>query len=381
MRSKKLSRSCSALAAVALSSVLLPISAAHAAGAPTSTPPPTVDRVTLDAFGRVADAVLSERTDALVDREQGAGTAPHFAGGVRLSSALARTEDSAVSSLHGRKSRLAALGEAYSAADTKVAVNGTRVEGNHAKVEVTETTTLTYKRIRGDEPATTGFTAHHELTFTAGSNGTWQLSGLRSTDKGPRAVNEPAPVATKAATAQPEATPASTASPAPANRKDLGGTSGYNYTAMATYAEKYWKNYNPAYRNFNAAGGDCTNFVSQSLNAGGWTFVSGTTTDYTKWWYDSANQSDSWVGANEWSWFTLSAKRATNLAYVYQLDVGDVLQMDFDKDGSKDHTMLTTYRSSSGVPYVTYHATDTYRRSVASLISSYPNSAYYAYRT
>jgi hypothetical protein len=63
------------------------------------------------------------------------------------------------------------------------------------------------------------------------------------------------------------------------------------------------------------------------------------------------------------------------------MDVGDVLQMDFDKDGSKDHTMIVSYRSSQGVPYLTYHSTNTYRRSVASIIASYPNSAYYAYRT
>ncbi|NUR03314.1 MAG: hypothetical protein HOY79_44415 [Streptomyces sp.] len=37
--------------------------------------------------------------------------------------------------------------------------------------------------------------------------------------------------------------------------------------------------------------------------------------------------------------------------------------------------------SSSGVPYLTYHDTDAYRRSPAGLIASYPNPAYYAYRS
>ncbi len=55
--------------------------------------------------------------------------------------------------------------------------------------------------------------------------------------------------------------------------------------------------------------------------------------------------------------------------------------MDFDKDGSKDHSMIVTSRNSQGVPYVTYHSTNTYNRSVASIIASYPNAAYYAYRT
>lgn len=57
-----------------------------------------------------------------------------------------------------------------------------------------------------------------------------------------------------------------------------------------------------------------------------------------------------------------------------------MLQVDFDKDGSKDHTMIVTSRVN-GVPYLTYHSTNTYNRSVASVLASYPNAAYYAYRT
>jgi hypothetical protein len=50
------------------------------------------------------------------------------------------------------------------------------------------------------------------------------------------------------------------------------------------------------------------------------------------------------------------------------------------KDGSKDHTVIVTYKSG-GVPYVTHHSNNTLRRSVASLVASYPNAYYYAYRT
>ncbi|MEU1530268.1 amidase domain-containing protein [Streptomyces fagopyri] len=391
MRSQTSSRSRSTvLVAVALSAVLLPLSTAHAANAPV-----TVDRATTDAFGRIADAVLSDRTDALLVPGTVAPRAALRAAvnaegtrGVSLSAALTRTEDTAVTSLHGTRSRLAALGEAYTAADTGVTVDRTRVTGKRATAWVTETTVLTYRRIRGDEPATTGFSAHHVLTFAAQPDGTWKLSGLRSADGGPRQVNEPATVAEPVTgtgagmttMAVIDAPRAATTYPAPAAAKNLtGGT--YDYAAMATYAEKYWKNYNTAYRSFNSAGGDCTNYVSQSLKAGGWQSVTSSDEDYGTWYYGTSGQSDSWVGVNEWSWFTQTARRTTPLANVYQMDVGDVMQMDFDKDGSKDHTMITSYRSSSGVPYLTYHDTDTYRRSVSSLLASYPNSAYYAYRT
>src|SRR5450759_2910561 len=45
--------------------------------------------------------------------------------------------------------------------------------------------------------------------------------------------------------------------------------SGYNGAAAAAYADAYWQNYNAAWPSFANSGGDCTNFVSQALYAGG----------------------------------------------------------------------------------------------------------------
>ncbi|MFF8943386.1 amidase domain-containing protein [Streptomyces sp. NPDC014864] len=354
------------------------------------TDDPTVDPATKATFQRLADAVFTDRTNALVDQAKGGDDKQRtsgFSGRVRLSGTQSHQESSALAELRGRKSRLARLGEKYSAASTSVTLDATQVKGRSAKVAVTETTTLTYEKVKGTEPKTTGFQAHHELTFKADRNGDWQLTGIRDTDSGYLAVNQVAKPAvaapdTAADDGPPEATRASTAWPAPAKAKNFSAT-GYDYKAMVAYAKKYWSNYNPDYPDFNGqgAGGDCTNFVSQSLKAGGWKHVPGYTNDFHKWFGNSEIQSDSFVGVNEFSWFALSSKRATSLANVYQADLGDVVQMDFNKDGSKDHTMIVTYRSPQGVPYVTYHSTNTYNRSVASLVASYPNAAFYAYRT
>lgn len=189
MRSKTLSR-CSTLTAVALSAVLLPLSTAHAA----NTSIAVVTPATTDAFGRTADAVLTDRTAALLDKNRAAprtALSAKSTGGIKLSSALTKTEGVAITSLHGTRSRLAALGEAYTAADTKVTVDRTLVWGKKATAWVTETTTLTYKKIHGDEPGTTGFDAHHVLTFVAQSDGTWNLAGIRDTDQGSRQINQP----------------------------------------------------------------------------------------------------------------------------------------------------------------------------------------------
>ncbi|MFG2310496.1 amidase domain-containing protein [Streptomyces sp. NPDC048566] len=390
MKSRKLSRKrqrativTAAAASVVAGAALLPNWSAGAAGVAAD---PTVDAATKATFQRLADAVFTDRTDALVDKGTGKRKTSRFSGDVRLSSTQSRAEKSALSQLKGRKARLAQLGEKYRAGNTSVSLDRTRVKGRHATVTVTETTTLTYDKSKGTEPKTTGFQAHHTLTFKADRKGDWQLTGVRDTDDGV-AVNQvattPLVTAPKTADDGPPSAPRSAITKNPAAKpKALSGT-GYDYQAMVAYAAKYWKNYNPAYPDFNGegAGGDCTNFVSQSLKAGGWKHVPGYTNDFHNWFGTADIQSDSFIGVNEFSWFALSSKRVTSLANVYQMDLGDVLQMDFNKDGSKDHSMIVTYRSPQGVPYLSYHSTNTYNRSVASIIASYPNAAYYAYRT
>ncbi|WP_328881315.1 amidase domain-containing protein [Streptomyces sp. NBC_00299] len=392
MKTRKLSRTRrratilgAAAASVVAGAAMLPNWSAGAA----VVDDPTVDARTKATFQQLADAVFTDRTDALVDGRQGNRDKPltdGFSGDVRMSAGTARSEDAALSALDQRKDKLAKLGEKYSKGSTTVTLDATSVKGRKAKVAVTETTTLTYEKVRGSEPGTTGFQAHHELTFSADRRGDWQLTGIRATDEGDLAVNSTArpavePMTAKVASTTPSAPKASTSYPGPANPKNFTA-SGLDYPAMATYAKQYWSNYNPAYPNFNGqgAGGDCTNFVSQSLKAGGWKHVPGYVYDYTKWFGNADIQSHSFIGVNEWSWFAQNSKRTTSLANVYQLDVGDVLQLDFDKDGSKDHTMIVTSRNR-GVPYLTYHSTNTYSRSVASIIASYPNALYYAYRT
>ena len=43
----------------------------------------------------------------------------------------------------------------------------------------------------------------------------------------------------------------------------------YDRLKAKAYIDAYWKNYNPAYPSFHSGGGDCTNFISQVLYAGG----------------------------------------------------------------------------------------------------------------
>ena len=63
------------------------------------------------------------------------------------------------------------------------------------------------------------------------------------------------------------------------------GHNSYNRQAAKTYIEKWVDGYNPAYANFTADGGDCTNFVSQVLRAGGIAFTSRSNSPTNSHWY------------------------------------------------------------------------------------------------
>ncbi|MFC5959180.1 amidase domain-containing protein [Streptomyces pratens] len=398
--------------ALALGATLLaalpPATTAHAtdsaAAQATAEAARTVDAETTDGFAALADAVLTKRTSALLDGSQAtrrAGAVLPLKGYVHVTSSLARTEDTATEVLRDRRARLADLDEAYTAAETEIDMDKVRVTGDRATAQVTETTMLTYKKIQGDEPPTTGFQARHELTFVAAPDGTWELTGFTPLDEeGPAAVNSVADTAvdsgpTFAGMAEdpideggepetdgpaPQESQAGTTQPTVQAQAKVSATASYNYTAMAKYAEKYWKNYNPNYRKFSDVGGDCTNFISQALRAGGWKNDTGWYKSYKNWWYNSSNQTTSWINVNYWASFALHSDRAYNLDNVYKLGIGDILQMDFSGNRSKDHSMITTHKSG-GVPYLTYHSTNTYRKSVKSLVAQYPRATYYAFRT
>jgi len=76
----------------------------------------------------------------------------------------------------------------------------------------------------------------------------------------PTGTVAPVASATAAASATPSTAPTASPSPSP--------SSGYN-GAAAAYADQYWSAYNPQWPSYANSGGDCTNFVSQSLYAGG----------------------------------------------------------------------------------------------------------------
>ncbi len=123
-----------------------------------------------------------------------------------------------------------------------------------------------------------------------------------------------------------------------------------NVSAAVSYAERYAWNANTAqYHDF--GGTDCTNFVSQILEAGGVAQES-SSSEYYGWWHRIENgqhkHSISWIRSDTFVRYMgvgYTTNRIMNLSMNIQ--VGDILALDNSSDGDWDHMGFVTYKSNS----------------------------------
>lgn len=143
----------------------------------------------------------------------------------------------------------------------------------------------------------------------------------------------------------------------------------YNGQVAANYA------YNNAYNNvpnsqfYNDRGGDCTNFVSHALQAGGWSetgkyWYSSPHAWYSDWHSNPIGFSYSWGAANNLYAFMYYGSRANRVSGPSQLEIGDIIQMDYKNtggnevpDGIWDHSMIVTGEDSRGL-LISSHSTN-----------------------
>lgn len=138
----------------------------------------------------------------------------------------------------------------------------------------------------------------------------------------------------------------------------LGPTLTYTYQVVTAvdqqleYAFQHWDNYNLAeYGGFTPWGGDCMDFVSQTLVARGWA-----TTDE---WYNDAQEGwapafvdvpafDDWLSSHP----ELGAVRLDG-SQRDQLKIGDIVMFDWNNDGSPDHAQVVSgIRVIGGVRHI-----------------------------
>ncbi|MEO6503815.1 MAG: amidase domain-containing protein [Jatrophihabitantaceae bacterium] len=296
--------------------------------------------------------------------------------------------------LKDRRKKLSALGERYNAARTEATVLSTRMVGAKLIARVNEKTEFDYEKIRGDEPPFTAFSVDRDFTYER-SGKKWVLADVTMAESdGIPPVNEvSAPPVLASSTVLPAG--ASSTAPRPGKNADPGvkGSSAdgqattlaaYDYNAMYNYAYRYWDLYNiDAYRTY--AENDCTNFISQIMYAGGWQFANThlAQEDSRRWdyqWGGTWTTSYTWAAAHNWYFFATGSGRTTTLGYLSDLMFADVMQIDFDRNSNISHSMFVN-RTSGSEKYLTYHSTDTWDKSLTSILQQWPDAWYYAHRT
>ncbi|SFF06023.1 amidase domain-containing protein [Alteribacillus iranensis] len=125
----------------------------------------------------------------------------------------------------------------------------------------------------------------------------------------------------------------------------------YDRRKAVQYAERWWNDYNPSYRRFT---NNCTNFVSQCLQAGG-APMTGMPNREKGWWYQGDSWSYSWAVAHSFRWFLSSANHAFSAAEVERatdLREGDVICYDFNGNGRWQHSTIVTSFDGNKEPLV-----------------------------
>lgn len=140
----------------------------------------------------------------------------------------------------------------------------------------------------------------------------------------------------------------------------------YNRKSAISYAMKYAlepnKNYD-FYGFVNGNGGDCTNFVSQCLRAGG---ASMDYNSFRPWWYDGRGKASiCWAVANSLFWYLKTNQRLNRNAIkglevedLSKIDIGDVVFYENYKNSIFHAAIITSFIEESGSrqPLISQHS-------------------------
>ncbi len=151
----------------------------------------------------------------------------------------------------------------------------------------------------------------------------------------------------------------------------------YNREKAVAYAHKWAFGRNPAYYDFSKIGGDCSNFISQCMHAGG------APMNYKKdlgWYYNSVNsRSAAWSGV-QFLYNFLTTNKGTGpkgvLVPLDEVENGDIIQLSFNgttfghtllvvevgNSVREDTVLIATHTDDSDYrPISTYYAAVLYR--------------------
>lgn len=138
----------------------------------------------------------------------------------------------------------------------------------------------------------------------------------------------------------------------------------YSTSAAKNYIEKWWDGRNPIYESM--PGDDCTNFASQVVHAGGYSFANG--------WYMEQTSNINWKWSHSWTvvqdffnyWTSTRGHTYRDFSghggIASYADVGDILQF-YDQVGAKGwyHTAVISKISGGNVYYAAHSDNHEYK--------------------
>jgi hypothetical protein len=143
-------------------------------------------------------------------------------------------------------------------------------------------------------------------------------------------------------------------------------TKAYRPAAAIAYASQWAHGRNPAYADFSEMGGDCSNFISQALIAGGAVMNE---TPGTGWYYHSlGSRAPTWSGVPFlWQFLTTNKGRGP-FGHPVPLSAvvpGDIIQLKFAGKPDFSHSLLVVAAGKPADPhniFITAHSYDSDNR-------------------
>ena len=155
-------------------------------------------------------------------------------------------------------------------------------------------------------------------------------------------------------------------------KKTQTGIYTYNRKAAYNYAKRWAFDRNSKYYDFENIGGDCTNFSSQVIRAGGCPMNDN---KWIGWYYYSLNdRAPAWTSVEFLFKYLTSNNGRGPIAVtstIYDIEVGDIIQLNFGFDEKFDHSPVVVRIEEPRKPENIFIAAHTYDR------FDYPLSNYY----
>ena len=238
----------------------------------------------------------------------------------------------------------------------RIKVTNVDVSGQKAVMDVYEWMTVGYAPEESEKINATAYGYNFKLIMTREA-GEWKVSSVTDTDQNFTWMQEEAEAAAEDAKAFGSGLGADAGMDLQRVTSEDGAlemlaasTIPYSYdrSKALAYGDKYCINYNPAYNSYKGRGGDCANFVSQCLYAGGFP------------------QDSVWY-KHSVAWINVMKQIAHFKAYGTFLNAnngnllkGNPIYFDWNGDGTYDHATICAGRNSSGVAILDSHTKDLY---------------------